>query len=68
MAFDSVLPPCLCVAFSPAHLKRRGASPRLTAIATLAGFAGWDPAARFKIRVVCARPYHALFMHNMLIR
>ncbi|GAB4822262.1 hypothetical protein N2152v2_009308 [Parachlorella kessleri] len=32
------------------------------------GFAGWDPAARFKIRVVCARPYHALFMHNMLIR
>ncbi|EFN52587.1 hypothetical protein CHLNCDRAFT_49080 [Chlorella variabilis] len=32
------------------------------------GFAGWDPAARFKIRVVCARPYHALFMNNMLIR
>lgn len=24
--------------------------------------------ARTKIRVVCARPYHALFMHNMLIR
>lgn len=21
-----------------------------------------------KVRVVCARPYHALFMHNMLIR
>ncbi|KFM29076.1 Phosphoenolpyruvate carboxykinase [ATP] 1 [Auxenochlorella protothecoides] len=32
------------------------------------GFAGWDPAARRKIRVVCGRPYHALFMHNMLIR
>ena len=32
------------------------------------GFAGWDTEARFKIRVVCARPYHALFMHNMLIR
>jgi phosphoenolpyruvate carboxykinase (ATP) len=32
------------------------------------GFAGWDPAYRVKIRVVCARPYHALFMHNMLIR
>ena len=32
------------------------------------GFAGWDPAYRIKIRVVCARPYHALFMHNMLIR
>jgi hypothetical protein len=26
------------------------------------------PQARTKIRVVCARPYHALFMHNMLIR
>jgi phosphoenolpyruvate carboxykinase (ATP) len=32
------------------------------------GFAGWDPEARYKIRVVCGRPYHALFMNNMLIR
>lgn len=32
------------------------------------GFAGWDPRHRLKIRVICARPYHALFMHNMLIR
>jgi phosphoenolpyruvate carboxykinase (ATP) len=32
------------------------------------GFAGWDPKYRLKIRVVCARPYHALFMYNMLIR
>eukprot|EP01137_Pigoraptor_chileana_P000324 Opistho-2@36321 len=32
------------------------------------GFAGWDPRYRIKIRVVCARAYHALFMHNMLIR
>lgn len=32
------------------------------------GFAGWDPATRMKIRVVCSRPYHALFMHIMLIR
>jgi phosphoenolpyruvate carboxykinase (ATP) len=32
------------------------------------GFAGWDPAYRLKVRVICARPYHALFMHNMLIR
>ncbi len=31
-------------------------------------FAGWDPSYRMKIRVICARPYHALFMHNMLIR
>jgi len=31
-------------------------------------FAGWDPDYRLKVRVVCARPYHALFMHNMLIR
>ena len=29
-------------------------------------FAGWDAGSRLKIRVVCARPYHALFMHNML--
>jgi len=32
------------------------------------GFAGWDPATRIKIRVICDRPYHALFMSNMLIR
>jgi len=32
------------------------------------GYAGWDPKHQLKIRVVCARAYHALFMHNMLIR
>jgi len=32
------------------------------------GFAGWHPRHRLKIRIVCSRPYHALFMHNMLIR
>ena len=32
------------------------------------GFAGWDPTYQLKIRVICARAYHALFMHNMLIR
>ncbi len=31
-------------------------------------FAGWDPETRLKIRVICSRPYHALFMHTMLIR
>ncbi len=31
-------------------------------------FAGWDPRYRQKIRVICTRPYHALFMHTMLIR
>ncbi|MBI1352785.1 MAG: phosphoenolpyruvate carboxykinase (ATP) [Acidobacteria bacterium] len=32
------------------------------------GYAGWDPDFQIKVRVVCTRPYHALFMHNMLIR
>jgi phosphoenolpyruvate carboxykinase (ATP) len=32
------------------------------------GFGGWDPKHQLKIRVICARAYHALFMHNMLIR
>ena len=32
------------------------------------GFAGWDPEHRIKVRVVCTRAYHALFMWNMLIR
>jgi phosphoenolpyruvate carboxykinase (ATP) len=31
-------------------------------------FAGWAPEHRLKVRVICARPYHALFMHTMLIR
>lgn len=32
------------------------------------GFAGWDPEHQIKVRVICSRAYHALFMHNMLIR
>jgi phosphoenolpyruvate carboxykinase (ATP) len=32
------------------------------------GFAGWDPKYRIKVRVISTRAYHALFMHNMLIR
>ncbi|MPV86072.1 phosphoenolpyruvate carboxykinase (ATP) [Ostreibacterium oceani] len=32
------------------------------------GFAGWDTQYRLKIRIITSRPYHALFMHNMLIR
>jgi phosphoenolpyruvate carboxykinase (ATP) len=31
-------------------------------------FAGWDVRHRLKVRIVCSRPYHALFMHTMLIR
>ena len=31
-------------------------------------FAGWDPRYQMKVRVICSRPYHALFMHTMLIR
>lgn len=32
------------------------------------GYAGWDPASRLKVRTFCSRSYHALFMHNMLIK
>ena len=32
------------------------------------GFAGWDTEHRYKIRIITSRAYHALFMHNMLIR
>lgn len=32
------------------------------------GFAGWDTHYQIKVRVICTRPYHALFMYNMLIR
>ncbi len=31
-------------------------------------FAGWNKKKRISVRVICARAYHALFMHNMLIR
>lgn len=30
-------------------------------------FAGWDQEYRIKVRVICTRAYHALFMQNMLI-
>jgi phosphoenolpyruvate carboxykinase (ATP) len=32
------------------------------------GYAGWDPEYRMKIRCVVGRPYHAIFMRNMLVR
>ena len=31
------------------------------------GFAGWDPAYRLAVRILCTRAYHALFMKNMLV-
>jgi phosphoenolpyruvate carboxykinase (ATP) len=31
-------------------------------------FAGWDEAYRMNIRIISSRPYHALFMKQMLIR
>ncbi len=30
-------------------------------------YAGWDKDYRIKVRIVCTRAYHALFMQNMLI-
>jgi len=32
------------------------------------GYAGWDKTHQIKVRVICTRPYHCLFMSNMLIR
>ena len=32
------------------------------------GYAGWDKEERIKIRVICTRSYHALFMTNMLVK
>lgn len=40
----------------------------LERIYVIDGFAGWDPKERIKVRIICTRPYHALFMWNMLIR
>jgi phosphoenolpyruvate carboxykinase (ATP) len=32
------------------------------------GYAGWDPEYRIRVRLISSRAYHALFMHNLLIR
>jgi phosphoenolpyruvate carboxykinase (ATP) len=32
------------------------------------GYAGWDPAHKITVRVITSLAYHALFMHNLLIR
>ena len=32
------------------------------------GYAGWDKKYRIKVRVISSRPYHCMFMNNMLIR
>jgi phosphoenolpyruvate carboxykinase (ATP) len=53
------------------HLNRERAVDYLNTVDRLYvvdAFAGWHPGHRLKIRVICSRPYHALFMHTMLIR
>ncbi|WMJ74198.1 phosphoenolpyruvate carboxykinase (ATP) [Cytophagaceae bacterium ABcell3] len=30
-------------------------------------YAGWEPKYQLKVRIICTRPYHALFMENMLV-
>jgi len=53
------------------EIKRRSAIDYLNTrdrLYVVDGFAGWDERHRVKIRVICERAYHALFMHNMLIR
>jgi phosphoenolpyruvate carboxykinase (ATP) len=32
------------------------------------GYAGYDKQERIRIRVICTRSYHALFMSNMLVK
>jgi len=32
------------------------------------GYAGWDPKYRKRARIICTRPYHAIFMKQMLMR
>lgn len=32
------------------------------------GYAGWEKTERIRVRVVCTRSYHALFMTNMLVK
>ncbi|MEJ8818595.1 phosphoenolpyruvate carboxykinase (ATP) [Lacibacter sp. H407] len=39
-----------------------------TRLYVIDGYAGWDEENRLKVRIICTRAYHALFMHNMLIR
>jgi len=59
------LPPESFQALRRRAIGHLSACPRLYVVD---GFAGWDPRYRIRIRVLCSRPYHALFMHNMLIR
>jgi len=40
-------------------------APRLFVID---GYAGWDPKYQKKARIICTRPYHAMFMKQMLMR
>lgn len=41
-----------------------GCACALADAATDPAVAGWEPKYRIKVRVICARAYHALFMNN----
>jgi phosphoenolpyruvate carboxykinase (ATP) len=53
------------------HAERRRAIDHLNSrpfLYVVDAFAGWNSDYRRKVRVICTRPYHALFMHHMLVR
>ena len=54
--------------FEKLRQQATGALDSSDQIYVLDAFAGWDKEHQLKIRIVCSRAYHALFMHNMLIR
>lgn len=53
------------------YLQARGAAIKhlagANALYVIDGYAGAEESCRVAIRVICERPYHALFMRNMLI-
>jgi phosphoenolpyruvate carboxykinase (ATP) len=55
-------------AYEAVRARARGYLNTCPRVYCVDGFAGWDPEYRVKVRVICARPYHALFMRNMLVR
>lgn len=61
--------PCCGPLWWPARALSYSAVPAVQTLQHhVCSYACWDPEARVRVRVVCARPYHALFAHNMLIR
>lgn len=66
--WNDVNQPIESASFEQSKTKAIGFFNSCAALYVVDGFAVWDKSKSIKVRIICTKAYHALFMYNMLIR